>query len=87
MKLRVASSVIAPVLSSIFCMQPPTKISGVLNTIEFRNTSMVRRWYCTRPPPSGPGDADWIATGFPPNGWSLMRDTQSIAFFRAPGSE
>ena len=38
-----------------------------------------------RAPPIGPPVADWIATGLSLNGWSLMRDTQSIAFFRPPG--
>ena len=38
-----------------------------------------------REPPSGPCEHDWIATGFSLNGWSFMRDTQSIAFFSAPG--
>src|SRR3974377_631064 len=38
-----------------------------------------------REPPSGPCEQDWIATGFSLNGWAFMRETQSIAFFRAPG--
>src|SRR4051794_19552083 len=38
-----------------------------------------------REPPSGPIEQDWIATGFSLNGCSFIRDTQSIAFFSAPG--
>src|SRR6185312_7961934 len=38
-----------------------------------------------REPPSGPIEHDWSATGFSLNGWSFMRDTQSIAFLSAPG--
>ena len=38
-----------------------------------------------REPPSMPPAADWSATGLSLNGWSFMRDTQSMAFFRPPG--
>ena len=32
-----------------------------------------------------PPAADWNATGLFSNGWSFMRDTQSMAFFNPPG--
>src|SRR3974377_277386 len=35
-----------------------------------------------REPPSGPCEQDWIATGFSLNGWSFMRETPAIGFFR-----
>ena len=38
-----------------------------------------------RAPPSGPCEHDWIATGLFSNGWSFMRETQSIAFLSTPG--
>ena len=40
-----------------------------------------------RAAPSGPPDADCSATGLSLNGWSLTRETQSMAFFSAPGTE
>ena len=46
-----------------------------------------RRSYCTRAPPSGPGDADWSAIGLPANGWFGSRETQSMAFLSPPGIE
>jgi hypothetical protein len=36
---------------------------------------MRRKSYCTRPPPSGPGEVDWIAIGLPAKGWFGRRDT------------
>ena len=38
-----------------------------------------------RAPPSGPCEHDWIATGLSLNGWSFMRETQSMAFLSTPG--
>ena len=38
-----------------------------------------------RDPPRMPPAADCSATGLSLNGWSFMRDTQSMAFFRPPG--
>ena len=69
---------------ALFDAQPPTKISGLFSVRASKNTSIRRRSYCTRPPPKGPDDTDWMATA---NGWFCIRDTQSIAFFRPPGRE
>jgi hypothetical protein len=33
----------------------------------------------------GTSEHDWIATGLPSKGWSFMRESQSIAFFKPPG--
>ena len=38
-----------------------------------------------RDPPRMPPAHDCSTTGLSLNGWSFMRDTQSIAFFSAPG--
>src|SRR5204863_8579667 len=77
----------APVLSSNFPAQPPMKISGLLRVRASRKTIMRRKSYWTRPPPSGPGEADWIAIGLPAKGWFGRRETQSMAFLSPPGSE
>ena len=66
---------------------PPMKISGLLSVRASRKTIMRRKSYWTRPPPSGPGEADWIAIGFPAKGWFGRRDTQSMAFLSPPGRE
>jgi hypothetical protein len=52
-----------------------------------RNAIALRRSYCTRAPPTGPGDADCSATGLPAKGWLGSRETQSMAFFSPPGME
>ena len=52
-----------------------------------RNVIALRRSYCTRAPPTGPGEADCSATGLPAKGWLGSRDTQSMAFFNPPGME
>src|SRR5712691_4877540 len=85
MKPRVASSLSSPVFSSNFEPQLPTKISGLLSTKASRNAIALRMSYCTRAPPTGPGEADCSATALPANGWFCRRDTQSMAFFRPPG--
>ena len=61
------------------------KISGLLSVKASRNIIALRKSYCTRAPPTGPGEADCSATGLPANGWFCKRDTQSIAFLRPPG--
>ena len=61
------------------------KISGLFSVKASRNIMHLRRSYCTRAPPTGPGEADCSATGLPAKGWFCNRETQSIAFFRPPG--
>src|SRR5215831_15210495 len=85
MRPRAASSLSSPVFSSNLDAQLPTKISGLLSVKASRNNIDLRRSYCTRAPPTGPGETDCSATGLPANGWFASRDTQSIAFLRPPG--
>src|SRR6516162_6464496 len=85
MRPRVVSSLSSPVFSSNFAAQLPMKISGLLSAKASRNIIDLRRSYCTRAPPTGPGETDCSATGLPAKGWFASRDTQSIAFFRPPG--
>src|SRR5262249_39309078 len=84
MKPRVASSLSSPVFSSNLDAQLPMKISGLFSVKASRNIIDLRRSYCTRAPPTGPGEADCNATGLPAKGWFGSRDTQSIAFLSAP---
>ncbi len=81
----MTSSLSSPVFSSNFDAQPPMKISGLLSVKASRNIIDLRRSYCTRAPPTGPGETDCSATGLPAKGWFCSRDTQSIAFLRPPG--
>src|ERR671936_1024397 len=84
-KPRVASSLSSPVFSSNLDAQLPMKISGLFSVKASRNIMHLRRSYCTRAPPTGPGETDCSATGLPAKGWFCSRDTQSIAFLSAPG--
>src|SRR5262249_44559507 len=86
MRPRVVSSLSSPVFSSNFAAQLPMKISGLLRVKASRNIIDLRRSYCTRAPPTGPGETDCSATGLPAKGWFASRDTQSMAFLRPPGT-
>src|SRR5215469_3520945 len=85
MRPRVVSSLSSPVFSSNFAAQLPMKISGLLSVKASRNIIDLRRSYCTRAPPTSPGEADCRATGLPAKGWFGSRETQSIAFLSPPG--
>src|SRR5215510_1648862 len=85
MKPRVVSSLSSPLFSSNLAAQLPMKISGLFSTKASRNAIALRMSYCTRAPPTGPGDADCNATALPAKGWFGSRDTQSSAFLRPPG--
>src|SRR5262249_1179120 len=76
----------SPVFSSNFAAQLPMKISGLLSVKASRNIIDLRRSYCTRAPPTGPGETDCSATGLPAKGWVANRDTQAIPFLGAPGT-
>src|SRR5205823_10150045 len=69
MKPRVVSSVIAPVYSSNLDAQLAMKISGLLSVNASRKTMDLRNSYCMRAPPTGPGEADCGAMGWPAGGW------------------
>src|SRR5437868_2955682 len=82
MKPRVASSLSSPVFSSNLAAQLPIKISGLFSVNASRNIIARRRSYCTRAPPTGPGDADCNATGLPANGGFGGHDTLRIVGLR-----
>src|SRR4051812_49165514 len=86
MNFAVGSSGSSPAASNLFCANE-MNTSGLLTVNASRNTSTLRRSYCTRAVPTGPGLAPMMATALPPNGGSGGRDIQSSVFFSTPGME